>query len=96
MKVRRQSKRQTVPETPQPRQETQALEPLLTAAEVAKILRLSRTSVYELARRGLLRTVTLRSGLTRAVRRWRKSDVRDFIEAHIEGDGTDRWGVRPS
>ncbi len=51
-------------------------EPLLTAREVAEILRLPVKSVYELP----LRRVRL--GCRRI--RWRPADVRDFIQRRLE------------
>jgi len=52
---------------------------LLTAQEVADFLRVSRGTVLEWSRRGLLRCVVLRVGRVRAVRRWRRVDVEALI-----------------
>lgn len=52
---------------------------LLTAAEVAAQLRIARSTVYELARRGLLPSIVLLRGTTRSVRRWQAADVDAFV-----------------
>lgn len=61
-----------------------ALERLLTAEEVADLLRVSRSTVYEWARLGLLPSVVLRAGRGRSVRRWRQQDLDAFIKANLE------------
>lgn len=53
---------------------------LLTAEEVASLLRVARSTVYELSRVGGLRSVVISRGLARSCRRWTKSDVRKYIE----------------
>lgn len=59
---------------------------LLTAAEVARILRISRTSVLSLTRRGLLPSVAVLAGPERASRRWREEDVLAFVEGRVRPD----------
>lgn len=48
---------------------------LMTAAEVAAYLRVSRPTVLEWSRRGVLPCVVLHAGPSRCVRRWRREDV---------------------
>ena len=52
------------------------LEPLLTVDDVAKLLRISRASVYNLVRTGDLKTV--RIGNLRKTR-FRKRDIEDLV-----------------
>lgn len=59
-------------------------ERLLLASEVADLLRVSRSTVYEWARLGLLPSVVLRQGRGRAVRRWRPEDIKALIEANLD------------
>lgn len=77
---------------------------LMTADEVARILRVGRSTVYELDRTGELRSVVVARGASRACRRWLETDVRDFI-LERRGDnpgrgtpntGSDRSGAPPS
>lgn len=60
---------------------------LLTAAEVADLLRVSRSTVHEWARRGELPSVVLRKGRGRSVRRWRQQDIDAFVERCVEQGG---------
>lgn len=58
---------------------------LLTAADVADLLQVGRSTIYEWSRRGDLPCVVLRRGRGRAVRRWAPSDVEAFIRAGRSG-----------
>lgn len=51
---------------------------LLTATEVAAYLRVSRPTVLEWSRRGVLPCVVLHAGAVRSTRRWRRADVEAF------------------
>ena len=57
----------------------------LTSAEVATFLRLGRSTVYEMSRRGELPSVVLRQGRGRSIRRWRACDIDAFIDAQLTG-----------
>ena len=57
---------------------------LLVVHEVAALLRVSRSTVAEWSRRGLLPSVVLSRGRGRSVRRWRAADVEAFIERGAE------------
>lgn len=60
---------------------------LLTADEVAAILRVGRSTVYEWARRGDLPSVVLHRGRGRNVRRWEPSAIDAFIaRGRVLGD----------
>lgn len=52
---------------------------LLLASEVAQVLRISRSTIYDLMRSGRLPCVEISRGLSRACRRWRVGDVRALI-----------------
>ena len=60
-------------------------EPLLKADEVARMLGIARSTVFDWARKGELPSVVLRRGNFRAVRRWRPADVRKLIEEGAVG-----------
>ena len=62
-----------------------SVERLLTAREVAALLRLGRSTIYEMSRRGELPSVVLRQGRGRTVRRWRACDIDALIEAKLVG-----------
>ena len=62
-----------------------SVDSLLTAPEVAAILRLGRSTVYEMSRRGELPSVEIRQGRGRTIRRWRASDIAAFVEASMVG-----------
>ncbi len=64
---------------------------LLTAEDVADVLRVGRSTVYEWARRGDLPSVVLHRGRGRNVRRWEPAAVEAFIAA-----GRQEGGVRGS
>lgn len=55
---------------------------LLTADEVASLLRLSRSSVYKLSRTRRLPSISVTRSATRSTRRWRESDVLEFMDAN--------------
>jgi excisionase family DNA binding protein len=62
--------------------------PLLNAEAVAKVLGVSKMTVYNLAREGSLKTVTFRASGNKWTYRWRPSDLDDFVESHLrEGKG---------
>jgi excisionase family DNA binding protein len=62
---------------------------LLTADEVADLLRVGRSTVYEWARRGDLPCVVLRQGNGRAVRRWEARALDEFIRrGRTSAEGT--------
>ena len=63
--------------------------PLLTAAEVARLLRVSKTTVHQWSRGGLLPCVTFRRGPGRVVRRWREDAVAQFIHRASSDDDAD-------
>jgi excisionase family DNA binding protein len=69
----------TVPQL-QPHLEQDAL---LTVGEVADILRLTPEAVYAITRRGKLPCLAFDTGRKRPVRRWRRSDVRAYIERSL-------------
>ena len=52
---------------------------LLTATEVAHVLRLSRSCVYKLSRLGKLPCVRVTEGPTRAQRRWTEREVLAYL-----------------
>lgn len=60
---------------------------ILTAAEVGRLLRIGRSSVYLWSRSGALPSIVLRRSGARAVRRWLRKDVETFIEACREPRG---------
>jgi len=60
---------------------------LLTAEDVADLLRVGRSTVYEWARRGDLPCVVLRRGRGRAVRRWEPDAIDAFIRAGRSAPG---------
>jgi excisionase family DNA binding protein len=55
---------------------------LLTAIEVAKLLRVSSVKVYQMMQRGEIPIVHF--GRTKLVR---QQDLEEFIKAHLEGKG---------
>ena len=61
------------------------VERLLTADDVADRLRLGRSTVYEMARRGELSSVEIRRGRGRTIRRFREADIEAYIEANTVG-----------
>ncbi len=66
---------------------TSTLRQLLTGEDVAALLRVGRSTVYEWARRGDLPSVVLRRGRGRSVRRWEPAAVEAFIDAGREETG---------
>ena len=60
---------------------------LLTADDVADILRVGRSTVYEWARRGDLPCVVLHRGRGRNVRRWEPAALEAFIAAGRQEPG---------
>jgi excisionase family DNA binding protein len=62
---------------------------LLTASEVADLLRVGRSTVYEWSRIGSLPCVVLRHGRGRSVRRWEPAAVEAFIAAGRSQPGAD-------
>ena len=58
-----------------------SLERLLTAPEVAVLLRLGKSTIYEMSRRGELPSVVLRRGRGRSIRRWLRDDIDAFIRS---------------
>ena len=52
---------------------------LLTCDEVAGLLRVSRSTIYALTASGRLRSVSASTGISRASRRWRLIDVKNFL-----------------
>ena len=52
---------------------------LLTAEDVADLLRVGRSTIYEWTRLGDLPCVVLRRGRGRCVRRWEPAAVEEFI-----------------
>lgn len=58
---------------------TPALEPLLTVAEVAAILKISKGSVYALHAAGQLPAISISVGTQRSRLRFRQADIARFI-----------------
>jgi predicted DNA-binding transcriptional regulator AlpA len=54
------------------------LDPLLTTTEVARLLRISRVTLWEWRRKGLV-PPPLRLGMNRL--RWRADDVRNYLKS---------------
>ena len=55
------------------------LSPLLSAAQVAEILNIKKSTVYEAVARGRLCVVRLWRGKKRTFLRFRRSDIEEFI-----------------
>ena len=55
-------------------------EQLLTASEVAGLLRVSRSCVYKMNRLGRLPGILVMEGAMRSCRRWRQSDVLAYLD----------------
>jgi excisionase family DNA binding protein len=53
--------------------------PLLTASEVAELLNIKKSTVYEAALKGRLPAVSLWKGKRRTLLRFRRSDIEEFI-----------------
>ena len=58
--------------------------PLLTAAEAAELLRVGKSTVHALARRGELKSIVVCQGRERSLRRFRETDVQAYIDQHEE------------
>ena len=56
----------------------------MTATQVAEVLHVGRSTVYSLSRRGELRSIVISQGPERALRRWRQTDVDEFIERRLD------------
>lgn len=67
---------------------TESVSALMTASEVAAYLRVSRPTVLEWSRRGLLPCVVLRAGPSRSVRRWRREVVEALANPSSSTDGS--------
>jgi len=63
------------------------LEPLLTAEEVAPILRVRPATVYEAAANGRIPCVRLWEGRKRGLVRFRRSDIENLIRQRSVGTG---------
>ena len=62
-------------------------EPLMKANDVAKLLGVARSTVFDWARRGVIPSVVLHRGERRAVRRWRPDELREFMAQGFETNG---------
>lgn len=63
------------------------MEALLRAEDVARTLGVTRSTVYNLAKTGVIRSVTFKTKGDRLTIRFRPEDVRDFIEGHVSQGG---------
>jgi excisionase family DNA binding protein len=62
---------------------------ILTAGEVAKILRISKSKVYRMMQQGEIPSVKF--GRTSRVRH---QDLNDFIQNHFKPNGTGSWALK--
>ena len=56
--------------------------PLLTASQVADLLNIKKSTVYEAALKGRLPAVSLWKNSRRTFLRFRRSDIEEFIKSH--------------
>lgn len=56
--------------------------PLLTASQVAELLNIKKSTVYEAALKGRLPAVSLWKGRRRTFLRFRRADIEEFVKAH--------------
>ena len=56
--------------------------PLLTASQVAELLNIKKSTVYEAALKGRLPAVSMWKNKRRTFLRFRRSDIEEFIKAH--------------
>ena len=61
--------------------------PLLTAEEVARILRLKPATIYEAAARGRIPSVRLWKGRRKTLIRFRREDIEQLIDARTVCQG---------
>lgn len=61
------------------------METLLRAQEVAKILSVRPSTVYDLAHRGVLRCVRIAQGKRRSLIRFRPSDLERLLKERTKG-----------
>jgi excisionase family DNA binding protein len=59
------------------------MEPLLTAEEVARILNLKVSTVYDGVYRGLLPAVRIWKGQRRTLIRFRRTDIEEFVRLRV-------------
>ena len=60
------------------------MDDLLKAKDVAQMLAVAPSTVYDLTRRGVLPCVVVSRGASRACRRWRRADIAALIEAGLQ------------
>ena len=68
------------------------MEPLLTAEEVSRILRIKISTVYDWVYTGILPAVRARKGRRRSVVRFLQSDIQEFIRTNstpVKGNSLD-------
>ena len=66
------------------------MDKLLKAMDVAALLNLKRSTVYDLARRGLIPYVILATGKRRSLIRFRREDIERLIEERSRPATTNR------
>lgn len=66
--------------------------PLLRAEDVARILGITRSGTYNLAKAGVIPHVAFKTRGDRMTIRFRTEDVSAFIEGNLQG-GTRRFGI---